>query len=223
MTHVLKAVCAVCFNTHTLLPSGLARHGFKIIGLRKGSYGNAWHTGDCRGKHFPNFGVSTKGTLWAIGQMEEQLADAEKFAAKLATRPGLSWSYSTRYPKPSHPAPRTLLDGAKQEYGMQTDWHLVPSYDDEHKSQTRQVESAIKGLNTQLAFYRKAVTDWEPREPAKVPKKAAVVHYERVVTRNERERRFILCGSRSYTVKRTTDKAEVTCQRCCASLASESR
>lgn len=207
-----KVVCPVCLTAHTMKSNRkVTRHGFKVYNRRHGVVGGAWQTGSCAGSGFPNFGESTEGTEWALGQVRKQIACTEKTLKSLATNPPLMWSYPTRYPHPDEPAPRTLLEGSKKVYGC----YYVPSYEEEHKNRVRDGETYLKQLRHDEALLMDAIDSWEPREPAPVAEKQPTVHKSYT---DRRGRTRMECGSRGLSVHHTEENSEVTCSRCLKSM-----
>lgn len=203
-----KAVCAVCLAEFHL--SGEKdhpiRHGFSTHNVRHGTSGG-WHTGPCGGVGFPHFGISTEGTVWALGKARAHLDHLDAEIARLGTNPDLEWSYQatkrvSRYGTKERREPtgerveRTLRAGCaservslKTEHGFNSDV-TVPSYEAHKASLLSNLAGSREQAADQVARYEAAIASWKPAAKVAAPS-TKVVHaahaYRKVISAARQE------------------------------------
>lgn len=226
--------CAFCLGAFHL--SGEKdipiRHGFNAYNIRHGQNGG-YHSGPCSGVNYPRLGVSTEGTKVALAGFQAQLKLVEERLAWLATNPDLTWSYqeterTSRTGTGRRPVgekfERTLKPGTQQErieyksrHGYTSSMY-VPSYEQEHKSQTSTWELHKRSLNDLISKFQGVIDNWQPRDKVYDPVKP-VIHLQADLAKGARPScNRVMQGFKAAALAArglmTTDKSKVTCQRC---------
>jgi len=212
------AQCSVCFGTFQLVvyKDRPIRHGFNAYGVQHGQHGG-FHTGPCQGVRFPHFGVSTEGTVWALGLAQETLVDVTEAHAKHQTRPVLTWHRPIfrSYSKPREPQHKDLSPGDAADFRTG-----VPSYEDEWKDIEHKLTRRIAELKDQILIYEAAIKTWKPCSPVPVPAKVPLVHHPRTYQRVSSGTSWVGPACRrtdpyqAQNHKTSTDPKLVTCPRC---------
>lgn len=219
----LQGTCSVCLRTIQLHGDRPIRHGFSAIGVRHGTH-SGYHTGPCGGLNFPHLGISTEGTVWALGVARDRLVDTEKRLHELASNPDLvyySKKYDSRGGRPDLANPITLRYGDEYD-SMPLTAH--PSYDYVHKQRVAELTNVKNELARAITAYEKVLATWKPQVAAAAPAKVETVHMAmpRKHTRFGEWQgitcRFTRSGYASDKLSKTTDPAKVTCKRCRAAL-----
>lgn len=214
----LQATCAVCLRTMQLHGDRPIRHGFTAIGVRHGA-NSGYHTGPCGGQNFPHLGISTEGTVWALGIARDRLGHTREALAKLAEHPDLTW-YPTARGVPDLAHAVVLRHGA--DVGYAADGR--PTYANEHRRRVTDLTNIEQELLRAIAAYEKVIATWKPAAAAAAPAKVEMVHMAmpRTHTRFGEWQgitcRFTRPGYASDKLVKTTDPAKVTCKRCKAQL-----
>lgn len=75
----IYGTCPACFRAFVVLNGKIRKHGWTEQGGRQvGSYGNAWHTGECFGVGYEPFELSTEGTVAFVSYLGKMLAGAQE-------------------------------------------------------------------------------------------------------------------------------------------------
>jgi len=165
-----KRTCPCCFRPMALNSDGkVVRHGWQEQGGRQaGSYGNAWHVGQCFGVGYEPYEMSCQGTkdfhehlLKTKAQMERELATLEARPAKLrgSYRKGRGFNAE-------HVSFELEDDGASLEDVK--GWRDGPSKDCPTGSyawnlrkRTEEAKRDLRMLQSDLNTLAKAVEDWK--------------------------------------------------------------
>lgn len=221
----LRGTCACCFRDFGATSRGIStRHGWEEQGGRRvGQYGHAWHSGSCMGTQYPPYELSTEGTVALRDLHQRAAARCQTALERLATLPMLYVEHSyrpyhekhdTTYGMQLHHGDKfTILRDSSQPWNRDE-----VSYDGEHEKRvqdtTQERDSHLKAVD----FLNAKIASWTLKPLREAQAKAAVVHY-RTPGLNGRGKPFmLLCGSKSYGVHETGDKAVVSCKRCLRAL-----
>jgi hypothetical protein len=165
-----KRTCPCCFRAMALNKGGLVmRHGWQEQGGRRaGSYGNAWHVGECFGVGYAPYEVSCQGTKDFREVLLRTKAQMEKGLATLEARPAkLRGSYTKGYGRNAETVKFELEDdGGDLEnltYADRRDSYSNPtgSYAWNLKQRLDAAKRDLKALQHDLDFLTKAVEDWK--------------------------------------------------------------
>lgn len=221
----LQGTCSVCLRTIQLHEDRPIRHGFSAIGVRHGA-NSGYHTGPCSGTRFPHLGISTEGTVWALGDVRGRLAGAEQRLHELASNPDLTYypkKYDVRGGRPDLSRPITLRYGDDVDTNPATSH---PSYDYVHHQRVAEQTNIKAELERAIAAYEKVLATWTPEKYATsgAPAKIETTHMA-MPRKNSRfgEWMGVTCrstrpGHASDKLVKTSDPAKVTCKRCRALL-----
>ena len=226
MTDKLQGTCSVCLRTIQLRGDRPIRHGFSAIGVRHGTH-SGYHTGPCGGSNFPHLGISTEGTVWALGVAHNRLDSTIEALRKLDAFPDLTWhrplpTFIQRPGPERHGLPDTtksvtLRHGADVPYANDG----RPSYAHEHKKRVAELTNVKNELERAIAAYEKILATWKPESAAAAPAKVEIVHLAKDVRGNFGNWTGIACRStrrmnphaREKLLK-TSDVTKVTCKAC---------
>lgn len=222
----LIGTCSVCIRSMQLTRGKPIRHGFSAIGVQHGQSGG-YHTGPCSGSSYPHLGISTAGTVHALGQASKSLESVTEALRKLAERPDLVWYrilYNVRGKPRDLANPITLKPGADVPYAHDG----RPSYDGEHRRRTSDLVSTRDQIKQAIDTYEKILASWTPEKyPTKgAQAKVETVHLAREISLGDGRRwTGIACrrtrpGYASEKIHKTTHPGEVTCARCKAAKVS---
>jgi hypothetical protein len=200
------------------------RHGFSARDVQHGAH-TGYHTGPCAGSGFPHLGISTEGTVWALGVARERLASTEEALGKLAEYPDLTWypplkgSFSPRNRQglADTSPPVVLRRGDDVPFSIDG----RPSYAAEHKRRVSKLTSIKNELERTITAYEDVLASWKPQGVVAAPAKVETVHMG-MPRKNFRHGAWegITCRRTlpGAVLRKTKDPAEVTCKRCRALL-----
>lgn len=213
-----EATCAVCLRKIQLRGDRPIRHGFSAVGVRHGQSGG-WHTGPCGGSNFPHLGISSEGTVWALGQAQKSLEKTDEGLRRYATNPDINW-YPTKRGVPD------IANGVVLHYGDPANYKTgASSYAHEHKQRVSELESRKRELDRAIETYEKTIANWKPESATAAAAKTEPVHLAEEVNGKFGAWTGIACRStrrmNPYArekLKKTTDPSKVTCKRCKAQI-----
>jgi hypothetical protein len=210
-----QGVCSVCLRTMQLHGDRPIRHGFSAIGVKHGTH-SGYHTGPCGGSNFPHLGISTEGTVWALGVARKSLEQTREELRRLETNPDLTY-YSKGIRGYSEARTQTVRYGDEADYKPATSH---PEYAYLHKQRVAEETARARELERAIAAYEKVLATWEPKQAGAAPAKVEIVH----LAQAHHSPRFgdwtgISCRATrpshaTTQLKKTTDPAKVTCKRC---------
>lgn len=222
----LQGTCSVCLRPMQLHGGRPIRHGFSAVGVRHGQHGG-WHTGPCGGSNFPHLGISTEGTVWALGIAQKRLDATNEALRRFEGNPDLIY-----YPRVYGRAKGGTLDTSRPttlRYGDEPNYMPAtshPGYDYVHKQRVAEEEARKVEFERSIAAYEKVLATWSPQKypTTGAAVKAETVHME-MPRKNTRygEWKGIACrstrpGYASDKLQKTNDPSKVTCKRCRAIL-----
>jgi hypothetical protein len=216
-----QGVCSVCLRTMQLHGDRPIRHGFSAIGVKHGTH-SGYHTGPCGGSNFPHLGISTEGTVWALGVARRNLEQTREALRRLETNPDLTY-FSKGIRGYSEARSQTVRYGDEADYKPAT---AHPGYAHLHYQRVAEETARERELERAIAAYEKVLVTWEPKtwEPKQAPAKVETTHLAKEIhSPRLGDWTGISCratrpGYATTQLKKTMDPAKVTCKRCKAIL-----
>lgn len=212
-----RGTCPVCFGKFDTTEASIGKHGWKEFGGRQvGVYGQAVHSGECFGLGYKPFELSSEGTVaYLETRLVPYLASVERALTHLATRPTLLVAKSQTWQERQAKKPEEMIE--------LTFAAMPREYESVLARKVRDREEEKAAVEADIARFQKLVAEWAPGTLADKVAKVETVHLE--IT-DRAGRQVASCATRRMfgrpqNLKKTTNKAAVTCSRCLKSMASD--